>query len=53
MSFVRGSPVMVDGVVVGTGGTLLCTDAGAAHAAKMGLQYQIVDPRDGLTYSRT
>ena len=53
MSFVAGQPIMVDGVAVGSGGTLLGTEAGAGHAKELGLRYEVVDPGRGLIYSRT
>ena len=43
MSFVAGKPIMIDGHVVGSGGTLLVTPAGRRAAEASGLPYQVVD----------
>ena len=43
MSFVAGKPIMIDGHVVGTGGTLLVTQTGRRAAEASGLPYQVVD----------
>ena len=43
MSFVAGEPIMVDGHVVGKGGTLLVTSAGRRAAEASGLPHQVVD----------
>ncbi len=43
MSFVAGKPIMIDGHVVGSGGTLLVTPAGRRAAEVSGLPHQIVD----------
>ncbi len=43
MSFVAGKPIMIDGHVVGSGGTLLITPAGRRAAEASGLPYQVVD----------
>ncbi len=43
MSFVAGSPIMIDGHVVGSGGTLLVTSAGRRAAEASGLPYQVVE----------
>ena len=43
MSFVSGKPIMIDGHVVGSGGTLLVTPAGQRAAAASGLPFQVVD----------
>lgn len=50
MSFVAGKPIMVDGHVVGTGGTLLVTAAGQRAAAKSGLRYEVVDLAESRLY---
>ena len=43
MSFVAGKPIMIDGHVVGKGGTLLVTPSGRRAADASGLPYQTVD----------
>ena len=43
MAFVAGKPIMIDGEVVGSGGTLLVTQAGRRTAQASGLPYQVVD----------
>ena len=43
MSFVAGKPIMIDGHVVGSGGTLLVTPTGRRVAESSGLPYQVVD----------
>ena len=43
MSFVAGKPIMIDGHVVGSGGTLLVTQAGRRAAESSGLRYQVVE----------
>ena len=43
MSFVAGKPIMIDGHVVGNGGTLLVTARGRRAAESSGLPYQVVD----------
>lgn len=52
MSLVAGAPIMVDGQVVGSGGTLLVTAAGEAAARASGLSHEVVDPSKGLMYRR-
>ena len=44
------NPIMVDGTVVGKGGVLLTTEAGAETARRARLRYQVVDPAGGLMY---
>ena len=43
MVFVAGKPIMIDGHVVGSGGTLLVTPTGRRMAEASGLPYQLVD----------
>ena len=43
MSFVAGKPIMIDGHVVGNGGTLLVTAQGRRAVESSGLPYQVVD----------
>lgn len=43
MSFVAGKPIMIDGHVVGSGGTLLITPTGRRAAEASGLPYQVVN----------
>ena len=50
MSLVAGRPIMVDGNVVGAGGTLLCTEAGRASAEAQGVAVEVVDPRQAAIY---
>ena len=51
MSFVAGKPIMIDGHVVGSGGTLLVTQAGQRAAEASGLPYQVVDMADSKLYA--
>ena len=51
MSFVAGKPIMIDGHVVGSGGTLLITTAGRRAADASGLPYQVVDMADSKLYA--
>ena len=51
MSFVAGKPIMIDGHVVGSGGTLLITAAGRRAAEASGLPYQVVDMAGTKLYS--
>ena len=51
MSFVAGKPIMIDGHVVGSGGTLLVTSAGRRAADASGLPYQVVDMADSKLYA--
>jgi hypothetical protein len=41
---------MVDGTVVGSGGVLLTTEAGAEAARRARLRHQVVDPAGALMY---
>lgn len=50
MSFAGGEPLMIDGVAVGSGGTLLVTEAGEAAGRASGVGYEVVDPREALIY---
>jgi predicted amidohydrolase len=50
VSLVAGDPIMVEGRVVGSGGVLLTTEAGAEIARRAKLRYQVVDPAGGLMY---
>lgn len=49
-SLVAGDPIMVDGTVVGRGGVLLTTEAGAETVRRAKLRHQIVDPAGSLMY---
>ena len=51
MSFVAGNPIMIDGHVVGSSGTLLVTAAGRRAADASGLPYQVVDMADSKLYA--
>ena len=51
MSFVAGKPIMIDGHVVGSSGTLLVTAAGRRAADVSGLPYQVVDMADSKLYA--
>ena len=51
MSFVAGKPIMIDGHVVGSSGTLLVTAAGRRAADASGLPYQVVDMTDSKLYA--
>jgi amidohydrolase family protein len=50
MSFAGGRPLMIDGVPVADGGTLLVTEAGEAAGRASGVGYEVVDPRESLMY---
>jgi cytosine/adenosine deaminase-related metal-dependent hydrolase len=52
MSLVGGREVMVDGRVVGSGGTLLVTKAGEAAAKASGLPYRVIDLARSWLYAR-
>ncbi|MEM2094113.1 MAG: amidohydrolase family protein [Candidatus Bathyarchaeia archaeon] len=43
MGIALGKPIMVDGVVVGTGGTVITTEKGAMTVAGAGLPYQTIE----------
>ncbi len=43
MSFVNGKPIMVNGQVVGTGGTLLVTAQGRRAAQASGIPHRVID----------
>ncbi len=51
MSFVAGKPIMIDGHVVGSSGTLLVTAAGRRAADASGLPYQVVDMAGSKLYA--
>jgi hypothetical protein len=51
MSFVAGNAIMIDGHVVGSGGTLLITPAGRRAAEATGLPYRIVNMAGTKLYS--
>lgn len=51
MSFVAGEMVMLDGRAVGTGGTLLVTQDGAAAAESYGLPFEVIDLERSRLYS--
>ena len=51
MSFVAGKPIMVEGQVVGSGGTLLVTAKGRRAADASGLPYQVVDMAKSRLYA--
>lgn len=53
LSLVGGRRVMIEGQVVGRGGTLLVTAAGQDSAAGSGLPYQIVDLSESQLYATT
>ncbi len=49
MTFAAGRPICVDGVVVGTGGTVITTERGERAVRAFGLPTLVVDPeRTGL-----
>ena len=50
MSFAGGRPLMIDGVAVADGGTLLVTEAGEAAGRASGVGYEVVDPQRALMY---
>ncbi len=49
-SLAGGEEIMVDGVVSGSGGTLLVTEAGAAAGLASGLRSEVVDPSEAAMY---
>lgn len=49
-TFVHGRPVLADGVVHGSGGTLLTTAAGAARVRAAGVPAEVVDLSQSLLY---
>ena len=51
MSLVAGLPIMVDGEVTGSGGTLLVTEAGRAAARDSGLAHEVVDVSKAAMYA--
>ncbi|HEX2172271.1 MAG TPA: amidohydrolase family protein [Dehalococcoidia bacterium] len=53
LSLVAGEPVLVEGRVVGRGGRLLTTPAGAEAAQESGLPYQVVDLSRSWLYRRS
>ena len=50
MTIVAGQPIMVDGKVVGSGGTLLVTPEGRKAARDSGLPFQVVDLEESKLY---
>lgn len=52
MSFVGGTLNMINGTVVGKGGTLLVTEAGVKTAKQATLAYEVVDFKESLFYQR-
>jgi hypothetical protein len=50
-TYVAGAPVLADGEIVATGGTLLVTAEGADSAAASGLPHQIVDLTQSKLYA--
>ena len=51
LGIVAGTPIMRDGQVLGTGGTLLVTHEGAAAAQATGLPYHVVDLAHATLYA--
>lgn len=51
MSFVAGKPIMINGHVVGKGGTLLVTPQGQKTAKDSGLPFQVVDLSNSKLYA--
>lgn len=51
MSLVNGLPIMVNGRVVGSGGTWLVTAEGEKVAASSGLPYEVIDLRQSRLYA--
>ena len=50
-TFAAGRPIMLDGVVVGSGGTVLTTERGRPAVAATGLPHQILDLETTALYS--
>ena len=50
MTIVAGVPIMLDGKVVGSGGTLLVTPEGRQAARNSGLPFQVVDLKASKLY---
>ncbi|MDQ1279690.1 MAG: Amidohydrolase [Thermoproteota archaeon] len=51
MGIARGKVIMVDGVVVGRGGTVITTEEGVKTVKATGLPYDIIDTRECGLYS--
>ena len=51
MTMVAGKPIMLDGVVVGSGGTLLITPEGEATVANAGVAYEVLDLTESKLYA--
>ncbi len=51
MSFVAGDMIMLEGRAIGSGGTLLITEAGVSEAGKYGLESEVVDLTKSLLYA--
>jgi imidazolonepropionase-like amidohydrolase len=49
-SLVRGREIMIDGAAVGSGGTLLVTEAGRTAAHRSGLDHEVIDPSNAAMY---
>lgn len=49
---VGGKVVLRDGYIVSSGGTIFTTDRGKIAAANSGIPYEIIEPLQGLMYSR-
>lgn len=52
MSFAMGQPILMNGKVVGRGGTLMITPEGEAICQKELIPYKIVYPETGWFYER-
>ena len=50
MGVVGGNPVMINGHVVGNGGTILVTEAGESAAKDSGLDYKVIDLQKSKLY---
>lgn len=50
MSFVQGKPIMVEGVLIGQGGTLLVTPDGERYAEDMGVEHEVVNLEESVFY---
>ncbi|MDP2872663.1 MAG: amidohydrolase family protein [Bacillota bacterium] len=52
MTVVGGKVVMADGILHGSGGTIITTPRGESRVREMGYRYQIVHPEEMLLYTK-
>ena len=51
LSLVNGKPIMINGRVVGSGGTWLVTSEGEKTATASGLPYEVIDLEQSKLYA--